>query len=308
MNHIVIAGGSGFLGRALANYFTAQQKQVVILTRNPGKGSSFVKEVYWDGKTMGNWALELERAEALINLSGKSVNCRYTERNRKEIYSSRLDTTCILGEAVRRCMVPPTVWLNTSSATIYRDSYTKLMDEYTGDVGNNFSEDVCQQWESAFKNEIRPRTRKVVLRTAIVLSTRGGALVPLLRLVRIGFGGHQGSGNQFVSWLHIRDFCRIVDWLTQHAVLGVYNVCAPQPMPNHHFMETLRGAAKVPVGLPLPVPMLALGARLICTETELLLKSRKVYPQRLLDEEFVFEFPDLKAALEDLCQVEAKRS
>ena len=308
MNKIVIAGGSGFLGRALTDYFVKQNKEVVILSRKPGVSQQqHVREVYWDGKTLRGWNHELEGAEALINMSGKSVDCRYTEENKKLIYESRLTSTRVLGTAIRQCKVPPKVWLNSSSATIYRASYDKLMDERTGETGQDFSMDVCKQWEAAFNESITPRTRKVILRTAIVLDPKGGALAPLLKLVKAGLGGKMGDGKQYFSWIHIQDFCKVIDWLINRPATGVYNVCSPQPLCNTDFMKLLRHSLNVPFGLPLPVSLLKFGAQLIRTETELVLKSRKVYPQRLLDEEFVFEFPDLKAAIENLCQVEAKK-
>jgi uncharacterized protein (TIGR01777 family) len=304
---IVIAGGSGFLGKALTNYFVKKNIQVTILSRKPrNSNSGLVKEVYWDGKTLQAWGHELEGAEALINLSGKSVDCRYTEQNKQQIYSSRLASTQVLGDAVLQCIDPPKVWLNSSSATIYRGSYDKFMDERHGEIGHDFSMDVCKKWEAVFDKCITPRTRKVILRTSIVLDVKGGALVPLLKLVKAGLGGKMGSGKQYFSWIHIHDFCRINEWLIQKPAAGIYNVCSPQPVPNADFMKALRHNVHVRVALPLPVALLTCGAALIRTETELVLKSRKVYPQRLLDEEFVFEFPDLKTALEDLCQVEAK--
>lgn len=305
---IVIAGGSGFLGRALTEYFVKKNYQVIIFSRKPQPAGGLVKEVYWDGKTMDAWIHELEGSEALINLSGKSVDCRYTEENKKQIYASRLASTRVLGDAVRQCIHPPKVWLNSSSATIYRGSYDKLMDEQHGEIGHDFSMDVCRKWEAVFNECITPRTRKVTLRTSIVLDVTGGALVPLVKLVKAGLGGAMGDGKQFFSWIHIHDFCRVMEWLIQKPVTGVYNVCSPRPLTNRDFMKNLRDSLHVRIALPLPIPLLKCGAALIRTETELVLKSRKVYPQRLLDEEFVFEFPDLKTALEDLCQVEAKRS
>jgi uncharacterized protein len=197
---IVIAGGSGFLGRALANYFTKKNIQVTILSRRPQPdNNSIVKDVYWDGATVQAWKDELEGAEALINLSGKSVDCRYTEQNKKQIYASRLASTRVLGDAVRQCINPPKVWLNSSSATIYRASYDKYMDEQNGEIGQDFSMDVCRKWEAAFNECSTPRTRKVTLRTSIVLDITGGALVPLIKLVKAGLGGTMGNGKQYFS-------------------------------------------------------------------------------------------------------------
>jgi hypothetical protein len=301
MGHVVIAGGSGFLGKALTEYFSKLKKDVIVLTREPSRNRR-AKEVYWDGESVGPWCDVLEDADVLINLSGKSVDCRYTEENKERIYASRLNSTRILGHALRQCHRPPAVWLNASSATIYRGSYTKFMDERTGEVGHDFSMDVCKQWEAAFESCHTPDTKKITLRIAIVLSDDGGALAPLQNLVRIGAGGQMADGRQFFSWIHVRDLCRVVDWLIEKRAAGIYNLCSPQPVTNRAFMKTLREAMGMPVGVPLPKLLLKIGAAVIGTETELILKSRKVYPQRLLDEGFVFEFPDLKTALGDLCR------
>lgn len=300
MKKIVIAGGSGFLGSALAKYFAAQQAEVIILSRKPSSTKGKVTEVYWDGETEGDWCSTLEGAEALINLSGKSVDCRYTPENKKLIYDSRLKSTRVLGSAIQKCIHPPKVWVNSSSATIYRASFDKLMTERDGEIGDDFSMNVCKQWEATFQNIQISETRKIVLRTSIVLDSRGGALVPLQNLAALRLGGPMGNGEQYFSWIHIHDFCNIVNWVIQNQVVGIYNVCSPQPVTNKNFMGTLRAVMKISWGLPLPQTLLNLGARLIRTEPELILKSRKVYPQRLLDEGFVFEFPDLKSALGNL--------
>jgi uncharacterized protein len=301
---IVIAGGNGFLGASLEQYFHGKAKEVILLARNPVETShNNTRWVRWDGQSPGQWTKELEKADILINLAGKNVNCRYTEENRKLIYESRLKSTHILGEALRQCKQPPSLWINASSATIYRASYDRLMTERNGETGDDFSMDVCKKWEAAFNAQHIDGVRKIITRTSIVLGREGGALPRLINLVRAGLGGKQGKGNQYCSWIHISDFCRVIEWMVENKeASGVYNVTAPLPLPNAEFMKTLRQAMKMPVGLIAPEWLLKIGAMLIGTEPELILKSRKVYPKRLLDEGFVFEFSDIKAAMKALCQ------
>lgn len=302
-NKIIITGGNGFLGTSLAKHFSGTTKEIVLLARREGSfNQTNVRWVKWDGKNLGTWTSELEGANVLINLAGRSVDCRYTEKNKKEIYDSRLLSTNILGVALKQCTHPPSVWINASSATIYCASYDKLMTEQNGEIGSDFSMDVCKQWENAFKQHEITGVRKTILRTSIALGRDGGALIPLKNLVKAGVGGKQGAGNQFFSWIHIRDFCRIVDWMIENKnASGEYNVAAPNPVTNKVFMNTLRSAMRIPFGMNLPVWLLTLGAIFIRTQTELILKSRKVYPKRLLDEGFIFEFPEIKIALDNLC-------
>lgn len=306
---IVLAGGSGYLGAVLTDFYKDKTNQIIVLSRGPESTQGNVHTIHWDGKTSGPWTHHLENADLLINLTGKNVNCRYTEKNKREILDSRIDSVRVLGEAVRRLRQPPQLWIQSSSATIYRDSEDKLMDEQTGEIGNGFSENICIQWEKAFAEQSLPGTRKVVLRTGIVLGRSDSALPRLINLVRVGLGGPQGKGTQYSSWIHERDVVSVIEWIRLHPeASGVFNCTAPQPVPNTVLMRELREKLNVPIGLPTPSWLLAIGAAMIGTETELILKSRKVYPQRLLDEGFVFEFPDLKAALGDLCPVEVKRS
>lgn len=303
-NKIIITGANGFLGTSLTKYLSAKTKEIVLLARhNVPITQKNIRWVPWDGENLDKWTSELEGADALINLAGHSVDCRYTEKNKKAIYDSRLLSTNILGKALKQCLKPPLVWINASSATIYKASFDKLMTEDNGDIGSDFSMDVCKKWEEAFNQHAAPRVRKVVIRTSIVLGRNGGALLPLRNLVKAGLGGKQGAGQQYFSWIHIRDFCRIVDWMiTNNATSGIYNLASPNPVTNNMFMNALCKAMHVPMGINLPVWMLTIGAIFIRTQTELVLKSRKVYPKRLLDEGFIFEFPEVKIALNDLCQ------
>jgi len=296
---IIIAGGSGFLGEALAHYLLQQNAEVVIFTRKITSHTN-ARQVLWDGINSGAWVKELEHADAIVNLCGKSVDCRYTISNKEKIYSSRIQPTVAIAQALDSCAHPPKVWINASSATIYRASHHKLMDEFTGEVGDDFSEDVCNKWEAATNTLQRTDVRKVILRIAITLGNNKGALLPLKLLSRIGLGAHQGTGNQRVSWTHSLDFCRVVEWaITQNTASGVYNVVAPQTISNKNFMQQIRETLNVPFGLSIPIWLLELGAIFIRTETELVFKSRNVFPGRLLNEGFSFSFADLNAALKD---------
>ncbi len=306
---IVLAGGSGFLGQALARHFLKKQCEVVILTRFPQPVSSGIRQVVWDATTPGPWQVELECAYTVVNLTGKSVNCRYYARNRQEILASRVDSTRVIGEAISRCTTPPEIWLNASTATIYRHTFRAPWDESgqiepTPEAKDAFSLEVAQAWEQTFVEAQTPGTRKVALRTAMVLGMGKNSVFPVLRrLVRLGIGGKMGTGNQFVSWVHETDFCRAVEWLLTHDdIHGPVNIAAPNPLPNREMMETLRHICGVPFGLPAATWMLEAGALFLRTETELIIKSRRVIPGRLLKSGFQFQFSTIREAFEDLCK------
>ncbi|MGB0525922.1 MAG: TIGR01777 family oxidoreductase, partial [Flammeovirgaceae bacterium] len=300
-NKIVIPGGSGFLGISLAGYLSGAGYAVVILSRQKKNTQNGIRYEQWDGKTLGAWAKEIEGALAVINLAGRTVDCRYNQKNKAEILNSRIDSTAILGKAIQQCQTPPEVWINASSATIYRDSREQFMDEETGIIGDDFSMNVCKAWEKAFYSFELTHTRQLALRTSIVLGRHGGAFQPLRNLAKMGLGGKQGDGGQFFSWLHIDDFNRILLWLLQNPQFsGTVNCVAPHPVTNEEAMATLRKALNVPFGLNLPKWTLAIGAFFMRTETELVLKSRKVIPKRLLDQGFQFNFPTLVEAMNDL--------
>jgi uncharacterized protein (TIGR01777 family) len=304
---IILAGGSGFLGNVLTEYFAARGSEIVILTRKPRAVTGLIREVFWDGESRGNWATELEDARALINLAGVSVNCRYHASNRKLMLDSRLNSTRALGEAIAGCTNPPPVWLNSSTATIYKHTFGAAWDE-SGEIGgcaeakDIFSVEIATEWERVFSEAKTPRTRKVTLRSAMVLGHARNSVLPnMLRLVRLGLGGSMAGGRQYVSWIHNEDFCRAIEWVIDHeAVLGIVNLAAPNPLPNTDFMRTLREICGVPLGLPAARWMLEVGAFFMRTETELIIKSRRVVPGRLLAEGFKFCFPELRAAVEDL--------
>ncbi|HZO52852.1 MAG TPA: TIGR01777 family oxidoreductase [Bryobacteraceae bacterium] len=293
MFKIVIPGGSGQVGRMLARHFRAQGHEVRVLSR--GEGS-------WDGRTVGDWVREVEASDVCINLAGRSVNCRYTEANRRAIVDSRVESTRVLGDVIAASKRGPRVWLNASTATIYRHALDRAMDEATGELGGsepgtpetwNFSIGVAKGWEEAFFASETPRTRKVALRSAITFSPdRGGAFEILSNLVRFGLGGRQGSGRQFVSWVHEFDFVRAVEWLIEREDLsGLVNIASPNPLPNAEFMRGLREAWGVRLGLPAAEWMLEMGAWAMRTETELVLKSRRVVPGRLLESGFAYRYP-----------------
>jgi uncharacterized protein (TIGR01777 family) len=305
---IILAGGSGFLGQALAQCFAAQGRQVVVLTRHPGVETSSAREVAWDGETLGEWVEELAGATAVINLAGRSVNCRYTKTNRRILIDSRVKPTRILGEAIAKCAPPPPVWLNASSATLYRHTFGTPWDETgtdftpTAEAKDAFSIDIIHAWEGAFDAAPTPQTRKVALRTAMVLGHGNNSVLPMLcRLARFGLGGRMGSGKQFVSWIHEIDFCRAVEWLLAHdEVSGPVNLAAPNPVTNAEMMRLFREIVKAPFGLPAMVWMLEIGAFFLRTETELILKSRRVIPGKLPAGGFAFRFPTMREALQDL--------
>jgi uncharacterized protein len=294
---IIIAGGSGFLGNALEKFFTEKQNEVIVLTRNPKKKN----DVFWDASTIGEWANKLNNADVLINMTGKSVDCRYNEKNKKEILESRINSTKILQEAVDKCQNPPKIWLNTSSATIYVHAETQLMDEEKGIIGDDFSMNICKSWEMAFFEKTTPNIRKVALRTSIVLGNEDGAFPKLKAITKLGLGGKQGRGQQMMSWIHIMDFCRAIEYIISNdEITGVINITAPTPLKNIDFMKQLRNKMHIPFGISSPVFLLELAAIFIRTETELLLKSRNVYPKRLLESGFRFAFPTIEDTFKDL--------
>lgn len=300
MNKLIIAAGTGFLGQVLVNHFKTKFDEIVILTRGKSKLEDGIKYVSWNAKTFSGWEKELENATVLINLAGKSVDCRYTKENKKKILWSRIDSTKVLNKAVLNCQNPPKHWLNSSTATIYRFSLDKQMDEVDGEIGNDFSINVALSWEKAFFKTETPKTLKTALRTSIVLGKNGGALVPLKALAKIGFGGKQGNGNQFVSWIHEEDFTNAVDFIIEKEMIGVINVVSPEPIRNKDFMQKLRRAVGFPFGIPLNKFFLEIGSFLIRTETELVLKSRNVIPKRLLENGFQFKFENIDETFEDL--------
>jgi uncharacterized protein len=317
---IIIAGGSGFIGEEMIRYFGKENK-IVILTRQLPKSSNNRNQytsltttelsntifIQWDGKTIGPWHKELEAADIIVNMAGKSVNCRYTAKNKKEIVESRINATKVIGEAINKLVQPPKLWINASSATIYRHAEDKPQDELTGEIKDDFSVRVCKQWEETLYEQRTPFTRKVALRMAITLGS-GGVMIPYFNLLKFGLGGKQGNGKQMYSWVHIEDTCRMIEYFYEHDELeGTFNCSSPNPVSNEQFMKTLRKATKTTIGLPAFEWMLKFGALIIGTETELVLKSRWVVPTKMLQAGFVFKYPHLKSALEQVIAATPKK-
>jgi uncharacterized protein (TIGR01777 family) len=300
MKKLIIAAGTGFLGQVLTNHFKDKFEEIVILTRGKSQTIEGIKYVNWDAKTFSGWESELENATVLINLAGKSVDCRYTEKNKKKILLSRIQSTKILNKAVLHCKNPPKQWLNSSTSTIYRFSLDKQMDEVHGEIGNDFSINVALSWEKSFFKTETPYTLKTALRTSIVLGKNGGAFIPLKTLAKLGFGGKQGNGNQFISWIHEEDFARAIDFIIENEMTGIVNIVSPQPISNSDFMHKLRKAVGFTFGIPMSAFLLEIGSFFIRTETELVLKSRNVIPKKLLENGFKFKFENLDNAFQNL--------
>lgn len=306
---IILPGGSGQIGTLLARTFHSAGHEVVVLSRTPAPRPW--RSEAWNPASQGSWVKLLDGADAVINLAGRSVNCRYTAANRREILRSRIETTQAIARALAAAMRPPGVWLQSSTATIYAHRHDAPNDEQTGILGGNepdappgwrFSVEVATAWEQAVDSAPHPETRTVLMRSAIVLGLgAGGIFETLLRLVRLGLGGRAGSGRQYVSWIHEQDFVAAVSWLLQRDDLaGAVNIAAPHPLTNAEFMGVLRRSWGTPLGLPATRPMLELGAALMRTETELILKSRRVVPRRLLDSGFSFRYPEWPQAAAEL--------
>ena len=312
---IVIAGGSGHLGTLLARAFHHDGHDVIVLSRRRRRPSLTPwPTAVWDGRTLGPWASLIDGADVVINLAGRSVNCRYTAANRRQIVESRLESTRVIGKAIAAAAHPPRVWLQMSTATIYAHTFETANDEHRGSIGGNeadappqwkFSIDVAQSWEAALNAALVPKTRKVLLRTAMVMSTEeGGTFALLRRLARLGLAGAMSGGRQWMSWIHQDDFVRAVAFLIERDDIdGAVNLAAPAPLPNGEFMAALRRACGMPVGLPHAKPLLEVAAWLMRTETELILKSRRVLPTRLIESGFTFRWPSWPDAARELCRL-----
>ncbi|MDA0322437.1 MAG: TIGR01777 family oxidoreductase [Verrucomicrobia bacterium] len=296
---IVIAGGSGFLGAALEAQLIEAGHDVVILTRAPRNGAG-PNDVYWDGRTIGEWASLLDGAAAVVNFAGRNVNCRYHKRNRREILDSRLDSVAVIGKAIKNCRRPPPVWIQSATLAIYGHAGEAELDE-TATPADGFSPEVAKQWEQAFLNVQAPATRKVVLRISFVIGRSGGALKTLAALTRSGLGGAVGNGRQWMSWLHVEDLNRIIlRAIEDHSMEGMYHATSPNPERNRDFMREMRRVLRRPWSPPVPRWALPVGTFLMRTESELIMRSRHGIPGRLLDEGFEFNYPDLGPALDSI--------
>ncbi|ADJ46229.1 NAD-dependent nucleoside-diphosphate sugar epimerase [Amycolatopsis mediterranei S699] len=308
---IVIPGGTGHLGRVLGRALIGQGHEVVVLTRGEVRPEPGVRHVHWDGRGPGPWTAEIDGSDVVLNLAGRSVNCRYTPANLREMLNSRVDSARVVGGAIARAARPPKVWLQMSTATIYAHRFDAPNDETTGILGGDepdvpaywsSSVDIAKAWEREQRLAATPDTRKVALRAAMVMSPEpGGALAMLLRLTRLGLGGPVAGGGQYMSWIHEEDLIRAIGFLIERDELsGPVNLAAPEPLPYADFLRVLRRAAGVRVGLPTTRWMAEIGAFVLRSDTELLLKSRRVIPGRLREAGFQFGYPEWPAAAEDL--------
>ncbi|HWA83145.1 MAG TPA: DUF1731 domain-containing protein [Fimbriimonadaceae bacterium] len=308
MMKVVMPGGSGHVGQMIRRLMEPQGWQFTVLTRKPGKPD----EMAWDAKTLGPWQSEIDGADIVLNLAGRSVDCRYTQANLKEMLDSRVDSTRVVGEAIAQAKLPPKLWLQASTATIYAHRF----DQPNGDDGilgggepnapNKWkvSIEIAKAWEQELDRANTPRTRKVALRSSMIMSIEAGSVFDVLaRLAKRGLGGPAASGRQYVSWIHELDFVRALQFLIDHEEFsGPVNVCSPNPLPNREFMAILRQAVGARFSFPLPALLLEIGAVLRRTDTELILKSRRVVPSRLLGAGFTFEFPTWPEAAKDLAK------
>jgi uncharacterized protein len=294
MRKVIITGGSGFLGQVLRNHFIKQKDQVLTI------GRSNTNDLQWNGYSIGDWVNHLEGADILINLTGKSVNCRYTNKNMQEILDSRINSTRILNQVCSQLKSPPKCWMNSSSATIYAHSLNEPNTESKNRMENDFSVQVCKLWEKEFFETEIPNCNKVALRTAIVLGNKGGVYPELAHLVKFGLGGNQGDGKQMTSWIHESDFIRAVEYISSKKITGAINLCSPNPVPNQEFMASIRASMEVNYNFPIPMWAIKLGAFLKGTEAELVLKSRYVLPERLEQAGFKFSFPTINIAFREL--------
>ena len=299
---IILAGGTGTMGLILQQHFADRGDEVVVLTRRPElKQNPKARMVPWDGRTAGAWSAELDAADVLINLAGRSVDCRYTAENKALILNSRVDATRVLGEAIAASARPPKLWINLSSATVYRHAEDRPMDEITGELGSDFSPKVVLAWEKEFFRHQREGTRQVAVRCAMVFSDHGGAFPRFAQLTRLGLGGHHASGKQFVSWVHEADVSAFSQWLVDTpGVEGIINLASPNPLQESELMRELRQRIKPFVAFNVPKWMLTIGAFFLRTETELVLKSRRVVPTRALELGYRFQHEKIQTALDVL--------
>lgn len=303
---IVIAGGSGFIGTALAHEFTKRSYHVVVLSRVPHERTDGVQEAAWDGEHIGEWVQHLDGAEAVINLTGKNINCPHTKKNLRQIHSSRVNSVFAIAAGVMHAKIPPRVWVQASAVGYYGDTGDVACDEHSPN-GTDVLAKICQDWEGASdyaKNFVKPPTlRKVVLRIGFVLGKNGGALPVLATLVRLYLGGTAGSGRQYISWIHISDLVQMfVAAVENEKLSGAFNTVAPNPVTNAEFMRELRHALRRPWSPPVPEFAVKLGARLMRGEPSLALTSQRCLPSRFGEIEFPFQFPDLPSALQNLCR------
>ncbi len=300
MRKVILAGGTGFIGRYLSRYYLKKGFEVVILSRGVSKTEDTIRYVNWDGQTLSDWQNELENSYLLINLSGTSVAVRHNPKNKEKILNSRIDSTKVLNKAVLECQNPPKYWMNSSGATIYKTSFTHPRDEYFQEIEPEFLTEVIMAWEKEFFQNSNSKTKKLALRTAVVLGKSGDTFEKLNQLSKLGLGGKQGSGKQVMSWIHIEDFARIIDFAIQNNLEGFVNMASPNPVTNSDMMRTFRKVNKISFGIPTPEILLIIGTKIIGVEPDFVLKSYNVISTRLRESGFEFKFPEIDKALEDL--------
>lgn len=300
MKKVIIAGGTGFIGRYLSEHYLKKGFDVVVLSRGESKTEHHIRYVSWDGKTVSDWQEELENSYLLINLSGKTVAVRHNSKNKKEILDSRIDSTRVLNKAVGLCENPPKYWMNSSGATIYKTSFNQSRDEYFKEIEPEFLTEVIKAWEEEFFKNPNPKVKKLALRTTVVLGISGDTFEKLNLLSKLGLGGKQGGGKQVMSWIHIEDFARIIDFAIKKNLEGFVNMASPNPVTNSEMMLTFRKINKIPFGIPTPEFLLKIGTKIIGVEPDFVLKSYNVISTRLKENGFEFKFPTIDKALEDL--------
>ena len=309
---IIIAGGSGQVGRALIRHFLKKGHEIVLLSRKQ-QDIPNVKTAIWDGVNLGEWTQEIEGSDVVINLAGRTVNCRYTKTNLTQMMDSRVNSTNVIGQAIEKATTPPPTWLQMSTATIYAHRFDAPNDEHTGIIGGKesdvpdywgYSVEIAQAWEKTQQQANTPKTRKVAMRTAMVMTPdKEGIFDVLYNLTRWGLGGTIAGGRQFISWIHEYDFIQALEVLIENkGITGPVNLCAPNPLPQKDFMAQLRKAGNISIGLPATKWMVEIGAFFMRTDTELVLKSRQVIPKRLLDLGFQFQYSHWDKAAIDLVQ------
>jgi len=299
LEKVIIAGGTGHIGSSLVDRLIKEGFDVRILTRKVPTKDSENRYLHWDGESHGPWVAELDGADILINLCGKSVDCRYTEANKIALIQSRVKTTKLLGEAIGKCQHPPKLWINSSSSAYYGFSQ-KLVNEY-GEAGDDFPASICVQWEEAFFSAHTPLTKKIAWRLGVVLQPKKGLILPFVRLAKSFLGGKLGTGNQYFTWIHEEDFLSAALWTIRNAnAEGIYNITSPEPVTNAAFMDALRKAVGVPVGISLPTWLIQIGGKIIGTEPYLILDGRRVVPDRLVDAGFRFQYAAIDISLANL--------
>jgi uncharacterized protein len=297
---IVLAGGSGFIGQSLSPFLLSKNYEVIVLTRAESDYRGAVRNVHWDSKTLDDWLEFVNGAFAVVNLTGRSINCRHTPEHRREIIDSRVDSVRVLGQAIARCAQPPKAFVQIAGVGIYGDKGERICDENTP-PGDDFVTKVCEKWEAAFESVEAPATRKVLLRLGVVLGPNGGFLQVLARLTRWFLGGQVGKGRQYISWIHITDLSRmILQAIEQEQLTGVFNATAPNPVTNAELMRELRRALHRPWSPQVPEFAARIGSWLMETEASLALVSQRCVPKRFLEKNFEFEFPNLGEAVANI--------